>query len=41
MAHFYGGGGFRQDGMVLLITFVWLYDPAEAGYEPPLESRDL
>jgi hypothetical protein len=31
MAHFYGGAGFRQDGMVLLITFAELYDPAEAG----------
>jgi hypothetical protein len=41
MAHFYGGGGFPQDGMVLLITFVGLYDPAEAGIRTPLESRDL
>lgn len=31
MTHFYGGSGFRQDELVLLITVVGLYDPAEAG----------
>jgi len=41
MVHLYGDDGFRQDGMVLLITFVGLYDPAEAGIRTPLESRDL